>query len=160
MCKTTESCGIYFKSEETWKAGKSYEGGSTRRVGDPPERILRALDIHTGKIAWELPQKGRTSWGGVLSTVTGLVFFGEDSGAFAAIDGSNGKLLWHFQTNQIWKASPMTYRFDGKQYVSVRRVRTYLHSRSSRKPMADARSIERNPGRCITRRPEMVMANA
>jgi len=27
--------------------------------------------------------------------------------------------LWRFQTNQNWKASPMTYVFDGKQYVAV-----------------------------------------
>ena len=27
--------------------------------------------------------------------------------------------LWSFQTNQTWNASPMTYMFDGKQYVAV-----------------------------------------
>ena len=30
-----------------------------------------------------------------------------------------GKPLWSFPTNQLWKASPMTYVFDGKQYVAV-----------------------------------------
>ena len=56
---------------------------------------------------------------GVLATASGLVFFCEDSGAFAAMDGSNGKPLWRFQTNQHWNASPMAYQFDGQQYVSV-----------------------------------------
>jgi alcohol dehydrogenase (cytochrome c) len=55
----------------------------------------------------------------VLSTASGLVFFGEDSGALMAVDAVNGKPLWHFQTNQLWKASPMTYQFDGKQHVAV-----------------------------------------
>jgi len=27
--------------------------------------------------------------------------------------------LWQFPAHQIWKASPMTYMFDGKQYVAV-----------------------------------------
>jgi len=36
-----------------------------------------------------------------------------------AVDAVNGKPLWQFQANQIWKASPMTYMFDRKQYVAV-----------------------------------------
>src|SRR6185369_8390680 len=85
-----------------------------------PERILRAIDIQTGAIKWELPQRGPAeSWGGTLSTATGLVIFGEEGGALMAADASNGKPLWSFQTNQTWKASPMTYMFDGRQYVAV-----------------------------------------
>jgi alcohol dehydrogenase (cytochrome c) len=59
------------------------------------------------------------SWGGTLATASGLVFFGEDSGALMAVDASTGKPLWQFQANQTWKASPMTYMFDGKQYIAV-----------------------------------------
>jgi alcohol dehydrogenase (cytochrome c) len=36
-----------------------------------------------------------------------------------AADAANGKVLWQFQTNQLWKASPMTYEFDGIQIVAV-----------------------------------------
>jgi alcohol dehydrogenase (cytochrome c) len=82
--------------------------------------VLRAIDIQTGKPAWELPQSGAVnSWGGVLSTAGGTVFFGEDSGALMAADAANGKPLWSFQTSQLWKASPMTYMFDNKQYVAI-----------------------------------------
>jgi alcohol dehydrogenase (cytochrome c) len=28
-------------------------------------------------------------------------------------------VLWQFQTNQTWKASPMTYVFDNKQYIAI-----------------------------------------
>jgi alcohol dehydrogenase (cytochrome c) len=55
----------------------------------------------------------------VLSTAGGVVFFGEDSGSFMAADATTGAQLWSFQTSQLWKASPMTYQFDGKQYVAV-----------------------------------------
>jgi alcohol dehydrogenase (cytochrome c) len=82
--------------------------------------VLRAIDIQTGRIAWELPQTGpASSWGGTLATAGGLVFFGEDSGALMAVDASSGRPLWHFQANAPWRASPMTYVFDGTQYVAV-----------------------------------------
>ena len=47
------------------------------------------------------------------------MIFGEDGGALMAADAVTGKPLWSFQTNQTWRASPMTYMFDGKQYVAV-----------------------------------------
>jgi alcohol dehydrogenase (cytochrome c) len=116
-----ESCGIFTKSDAWWEQGKSFYGGGTRRVpGETPERFLRALDIQTGKTVWEIPQiGGGGGWGGVLSTAGGLVFFCDESGAFAAADAKSGKLLWHFYTNQPWHASPMTYAVDGKQFVAV-----------------------------------------
>lgn len=55
----------------------------------------------------------------MLSTAGGIVFFCEDSGAFAAVDAKTGKLLWHFATSELWKASPMTYLAGGKQFVAV-----------------------------------------
>jgi len=36
-----------------------------------------------------------------------------------AVDAWNGKPLWHFPLNHVWKASPMTYMFDGRQYIAV-----------------------------------------
>jgi alcohol dehydrogenase (cytochrome c) len=36
-----------------------------------------------------------------------------------AVDASTGAVLWQFQANALWKASPMTYMFDGTQYVAV-----------------------------------------
>jgi alcohol dehydrogenase (cytochrome c) len=104
-----------------WQAGKGFMGGSFKQAPDEPaQRILRAIDIQTGRIVWELPQTGAVdSGGGTLSTAGGLVIFGEDSGALMAADAAHGKPLWSFQTSQLWKASPMTYRFDNKQYVAV-----------------------------------------
>ncbi len=116
-----EKCNIYVKSPSTWEAGKSYYGGSTREVpGEPGQKFLRAIRIETGAIAWELPQVGpANTWGGALATAGGLVFLGEDSGTLMAVDASTGRPLWHFPVNQVWKASPMTYMFDNKQYIAV-----------------------------------------
>ncbi len=114
-----EACGIYVKNG----------GFSPRPIPlEPGQIFLRALDIETGKRVWEVPHAGPAdSWGGVLSTAGGVVFYCEDSGAFAAVDAKTGKELWHIQTNasaeqgdgHSWRASPMTFLAGGKQYVAV-----------------------------------------
>ena len=56
----------------------------------------------------------------MLSTAGGVIFFGDDSGALAAVDAKTGKPLWHFQHERdVLRASPMTYMVDGKQYIAV-----------------------------------------
>jgi len=119
--QTFEKCSVYYKRPVgEWQAGKEYLGGTQRTARDKPERILRAIDIETGEVKWELPQAGPAdSWGGTLTTATNLVIFGEDGGALMAADAVTGRPLWSFPTNQIWKASPMSYQFDGKQYIAV-----------------------------------------
>ena len=116
-----ERCNIFRKSAVWFQPGESFYGGGTQSVpGDVGKKYLRAIDIQTGKIVWEYPQIGpSSSWGGVLSTAAGLVFFGEDSGTFAAVDGRTGKLLWHFPANTTWRASPMAYMAGDQQFVAI-----------------------------------------
>ncbi|MCZ2149922.1 MAG: PQQ-binding-like beta-propeller repeat protein [Bryobacterales bacterium] len=86
------------------------------------QRFLRALDIETGNIAWEIPQPGPArakTWSGVLATAGGLVFYGRPNGGFAAVDQRNGKPLWEFPANVRMKASPMTFTYGGRQYIAV-----------------------------------------
>jgi PQQ-dependent dehydrogenase (methanol/ethanol family) len=86
------------------------------------QRFLRAVNIETGEIAWEVPQPGPArakTWTGVLATAGGLIFYGQPNGGFTAADQRNGKTLWHFPTNVRMKASPMTFTFGGNQYVAV-----------------------------------------
>lgn len=76
--------------------------------------ILRAIDIQTGEIRWEMPQTGpANSWGGVLATAGGIVLFCEDGGIFTAADAQTGKRLWRWPAELVWRSSPMTYTFDG-----------------------------------------------
>jgi PQQ-dependent dehydrogenase (methanol/ethanol family) len=86
------------------------------------QRFLRALNIETGEIVWEVPQFGPAPnkiWTGVLATAGGLIFYGQPHGGFAAADQRNGKTLWRFPTNVRMKASPMTFSVAGNQYVAV-----------------------------------------
>jgi alcohol dehydrogenase (cytochrome c) len=119
--QTNDKCGVFTRTPMVWEAGKGFMGGSFKQAPDEPaQRVLRAIDIQTGKIVWELPQAGAVdSWGGTLSTAGGIVIFGEDSGSLMAADATSGKPLWSFQTSQVWKASPMTYSFDNQQYFAV-----------------------------------------
>jgi alcohol dehydrogenase (cytochrome c) len=119
--QTNDKCGIFTRTDMEYQPGHSFMGGSfSGDPDDPGQRILRAFDIHTGKPAWELAETGNgDTWGGVLSTAGGVVFYGADDYSFAAADAKTGKSLWSFQASQPPHASPMTYEFDNKQYVAV-----------------------------------------
>jgi len=117
--QTNDKCGIFTRTDMAFQLGRGYMGGSfTGDPKDPGVRTLRAFDIHTGKAVWQLPQTGAAdTWGGVLSTAGGVVFFGADDGSFVAANARTGKSLWSFQTNAAPHSSPMTYEFDGHQYI-------------------------------------------
>ena len=116
--QTLEACANFVKRSVEWKAGAGYMGGTAQRDGG--QKILRAIDIQTGEIRWEAPQTGpANSWGGVLATAGGIVLFCEDGGIFTAADAQTGKRLWQWPAELVWRSSPMTYTFDGKQYVAV-----------------------------------------
>jgi alcohol dehydrogenase (cytochrome c) len=117
-----EGCAIYKKNSTWFELGKSFYGGTTERLTiEGGGKFLRALDLETGKIVWEIPDiGGSVSASGVLSTAGGLVIYGDNTGgAVVAADAKTGKRLWHFNTGEVWKASPMTYAIDGQQYIGV-----------------------------------------
>ena len=79
---------------------------------------LRAIDPLTGKAKWELPFKS-PNMAGTLVTAGGLVFTGQFTGEFMAVDADTGKILWQFQTPAGIVGQPITWERDGKQYVTV-----------------------------------------
>jgi len=54
-----------------------------------------------------------------MTTAGGLVFFGDDSHSFEAVDAQCGEPLWHFNTGQRIYASPMSYAIADSQYVAI-----------------------------------------
>jgi alcohol dehydrogenase (cytochrome c) len=121
LVQALERCSVFQKSSRGFEPGESFYGGSTRRVpGETGGKVLRAIEVATGKIAWELPQVGEgDTWAGVLTTVTGLAFTGEDDGQFTALDVRTGRRLWQFPANADWRGSPMTYLARGHQHVAI-----------------------------------------
>ena len=75
-------------------------------------------------VAWD-PVANKERWriefrpsGGALSTAGQLVFVGDNTGAFMALDPATGKTLWEHKL-MTGIATPVTYELDGKQYVAV-----------------------------------------
>ncbi len=114
--RVTDGCAVYTKDPSPIEVGQRFFGGTG--VSQGGEVFIRAINIQTGAKAWDykLPL-GSSS--GTLATAGGLVFFGESGGTFTAVDHNTGKPLWHFETGQPWRASPMTYMVGGKQYVEL-----------------------------------------
>jgi glucose dehydrogenase len=48
-----------------------------------------------------------------------LVFFGDITGQFHAVDATTGKSLWQINVGSGVGAGPMTFEVDGKQYVAI-----------------------------------------
>jgi alcohol dehydrogenase (cytochrome c) len=116
-----ENCNLFFANPRPFAQGKTYYGSGTKLPPDEhAQKILLALSVADGKPAWRYPQAGHgRSWGGTLTTAGGLVFFGDDAGSFEAVAAATGRPLWHFNTGQGVRASPMSYAVDGVQYVAV-----------------------------------------
>lgn len=94
----------------------------------PPWGTTVAVDLFTGKVAWDvplgtmIPQKatGSINLGGPMATAGGLVFTSAAMDLyFRAFDSENGKELWKYKLPAGGQATPMTYVLDGKQYVVI-----------------------------------------
>lgn len=118
---TLEDCSVYSAKVEKFEEGREYYStGVKHRPDENAEKVLVAYDPVKNSFAWRAPQVGNThSFAGVMSTATGLVFFGDDANSFEAVDGLTGKSLWHFNMGQSPHASPMSYAVDGKQYFAI-----------------------------------------
>ena len=112
---------VNYKKQETFAAGKEYYATGARH--DPNregKKTLLAFDPNTNRFAWRYPQDGTSnSWGGVMTTATGLLFFADDAEFFEAVDAKTGQPLWHFNVGQTFHASPMSYSVNDKQYVAI-----------------------------------------
>lgn len=79
---------------------------------------LKAWDPVTQKERWRVDLPG--SWpAGAMTTAGGLVFQGRMDGKFVAYDAANGKEVWSFQTESPIVGAPISYRVNGKQYITV-----------------------------------------
>ena len=82
--------------------------------------MLKAIDYKTGKIKWTHPWDGSGSVrSGLLSTAGNLVFAGDATANFVALNASTGEPLWHSRLHGSITNGPITYELDGMQYVVV-----------------------------------------
>ena len=98
--------------------GALYSGSIVARVSAPRRGIFAALDVRTNRLVWR-QQWTDTCYSGSITTAGGLVFVGRNDGRITALDSSNGKRLWEFQTDGGVNAPVSTFLHRGKQYVVV-----------------------------------------
>jgi alcohol dehydrogenase (cytochrome c) len=119
-----EETAIYQLNKDlpVYKPGERYVGvTNTTKDREPgkPWGYWGSVFPMTGKPAWRTPLVELPSWSGSVVTAGGLVFTGNTSGEFAALDEATGQVLWKFKTPSAVNSQPITYTYKGKQYVSV-----------------------------------------
>jgi len=77
-----------------------------------------ALDVETGKIAWQYTAP-QPLIGGALATAGNLVFMGEGNGWLDAFNAKTGERLWRYNLGAGVNAPPITYQVNGEQYLAV-----------------------------------------
>ena len=78
-----------------------------------------AINPLSGDKKWEVPLTDLPSSAGMLATGGGLVFTGQLTGEFLALDDETGKTLWQFKTGSSINSTAITYTHKGRQYVTI-----------------------------------------
>ena len=119
--RSLEACSIFRSKTEPFEEGRTYYSTGTRQaIGETSKGYINAFDLNKLDFSWRDLQIGTDrGWGGVMSTATGLVAFGDDAQNFVVLDGRTGRPLWHFNVGQMVHASPMGYAVSGKQYFAI-----------------------------------------
>lgn len=114
-----ETCATFVPEEPQFTPGQATFGGVVFIDNEAGTGALRALDVATGELRWEFTYPSPT-FGGVMTTASGLVFAGDHEGNFMAFNAATGENLWHYQTgSRIWGAAAMTFMLDGRQLVLI-----------------------------------------
>lgn len=113
-------CGVFKKAEELrFIPGQFYMGGSY--TPDPVEKScgwLTAIDAATGAIRWRY-ESTRPLLAAVTVTASDVLFTGELTGDFLAIDATDGKVLYRFYTGGPITGGVISYATRGRQYVAA-----------------------------------------
>lgn len=117
---TVEWCTSMRQAEEVrYVRGSFYMGGYFSM--DPVDRAhgnITAYDAATGKRIWRYASS-RPVLAALTTTATGLLFAGEMTGDFIALDARSGEKLYSFDTGAPLNAGIITYSVAGRQYVAA-----------------------------------------
>jgi alcohol dehydrogenase (cytochrome c) len=109
----------FYRATAEYIPGVYFTAGGMRGIpGVEPAGSIKALGVLTGVTRWEFALHS-PPWAGVLATAGGLVFWGTNEGNIFALDSGSGKPLWNFQAGAPVYAGPVSYEFEGRQYLAV-----------------------------------------
>jgi alcohol dehydrogenase (cytochrome c) len=113
-------CGVFKKDDEPrFVAGQLFMGGSF--TWDPVEKSrgwLTAVRASTGEVAWKY-RSSRPMLAAVTATAGGMLFTGELTGDFLAMDARTGDVLYRFPSGGAIVGGVISYAVEGKQYVAA-----------------------------------------
>jgi alcohol dehydrogenase (cytochrome c) len=109
---------LYKVRSEPLKPPAMWLGGAFVGTGEPEYGLFSAVDLSSGRIAWQI-RIAKPMIGGALATAGGVVFTGTPDKEFLAFDAKSGKQLWSYRANGGVNAPPATYAVGGRQYVAV-----------------------------------------
>ncbi|MDP2561566.1 PQQ-dependent methanol/ethanol family dehydrogenase [Psychrobium sp. 1_MG-2023] len=103
-----------------YKKGAAYLGAgfTIKSINEDYIGVLRAIDPKTGKEVWN-HKNYAPLWGGVLATAGNLVFMGNPEGYLMAFNAKTGEVEYKFNTGSGIVGSPITWKMNGEQYVSI-----------------------------------------
>jgi len=132
-----------FHNDESSKSNVDYgyiPGGYPKLLDDqgypgskPPWGTLNAIDLDSGKLAWQVPlgeydeltkrgvpKTGTENFGGATVTAGGLVFCaGTRDLKIRAFDKDTGRELWSYKLPFGGFAPPAVYQVNGREYVVI-----------------------------------------
>ncbi|MDB5041212.1 MAG: Pyrrolo-quinoline quinone [Candidatus Eremiobacteraeota bacterium] len=119
LIPSTNECATWkiLSADPAYIPGQPYTGGPLpkRRAGTG---VLTAIDVGTGKIAWQ-KQFPYPAQGGVTITGTGVAFTSDLRGMLYAFDTASGKILWQDDVGSSIVAPISVYRANGQTYVAL-----------------------------------------
>ena len=116
-----EWCQTLTVMPEEPREGMAFFGGEfqmTHPDGGVAHSHLGAYDPLTGKRHWQYRHK-YPLLASQLATGGGLLFTGDATGRFIALDTKTGEELWDFRTGSGHRGSAVTFAVDGRQFVAT-----------------------------------------
>lgn len=114
-------CGDYFNNAPLDPAqdykGQRLTGWQNVRKAAPAGNIY-GVDVRTGQVVKKVLTQ-YSIYSGLLGTAGDLIFTGHLDGKFAAYDADTLAEVWSINVGTPIAAPPISYSFDGKQYIAV-----------------------------------------
>jgi alcohol dehydrogenase (cytochrome c) len=117
---TNHWCEDYAPFNVKYKAGFPFVGAIVKMYRGPGNYggAVIAWDPNDGKIVWT-DKEHFPAWSGVVTTASGVAFYGTMDGWFKAVDTKTGELLYKQKMPSGMIGSPIVYSYDGKEYVAM-----------------------------------------
>lgn len=99
-------------------------------ASNPPWGKISAINLLNGQINWSIPFGQRTingkqvygdiNFGGIISTAGDIsIATGTPDKFIRILNSKNGELLWKYELPVAGSSAPITYNFEGNQYIIV-----------------------------------------